>query len=215
MKYIWVNPVAAGMYEPEILDKFLKQHGYQRFETSMDWLSIVREKYGEAVKRSNKTVIDMRCPKAARLVREMGESLEVTFPDIYPILIHCGQEAGFTEELLNAEKIITTPCKALADMGNALGISKTKFISWNEFLTSFPDIPKSTMLKHSPIPLGFFEPLNLKCKSLTGKEEIENYFKKFQSNEVQLVEMLYCKDGCHNGDGVVRESNTFDSNSGK
>ena len=215
MKYIWVNPVAAGMYEPELLDEFLKQQGYQRFETSMDWLSIVREKYDEAVKESDKTVIDMRCPKAAKLVREMGESLEVTFPDIYPILIHCGQEAGFTEELINTEKIITTPCKALADMGNALGISKTEFISWSEFLKSFADIPKPAMLKQSPIPLGFFEPLNLKCKSLTGKEEIENYFRNFHPNEVQLVEMLYCKDGCHNGDGIVRESDIFDSKSGK
>ena len=202
MKYIWVNPVAAGMYEPEILDEFLKQHGYERFETSMDWLSIVREKYGEAVKRSDKTVIDMRCPKAAELVREIGESLEVTFPDIYPILIHCGQEAGITEELLNAEKVITTGCKSLADMGNALNISKTKFISWNEFLKSFENAPKGTMLKKSPIPLGFFEPLNLKCKSLTGEDEIRDYFDDFQPGEVDLVEMLYCKDGCHNGDGI-------------
>ena len=74
MKYIWVNPVAAGMYEPELLNEFLKQHGYQRFETSMDWLSIVREKYGEAVKQSDKTVIDMRCPKAAELVRKIRGS---------------------------------------------------------------------------------------------------------------------------------------------
>ena len=203
MKYIWVNPVAAGMYEPKQLDEFLNQHGYQRFETSIDWLNIVREKYREVAERADKTVIDMRCPKAAELVRKIERDMDLIFPDISPILIHCGQEAGIAKEILNSEKLITTPCKSLADMGNALRISKTKFVPWNEFLKSFEDGPKGTMLRKSPIPPGFFEPLELKCVSLTGEQEIQDYFRNYHKDEVQIVEMLYCKDGCHNGDGII------------
>ena len=202
MKYIWVNPVAAGMYESKILEEFLAKHGYKRFEVSTDWIDIVRKKYDEIVKKSEKQVIDMRCPKAVELVKELGGSQEYMFPDIFPILIHCGQEAEGAAELLNENKVITTPCKALADMGNELKLSNTKFIPWNEYVNELGDAPKSKELKKSPIPPGFFEVLDLRCKSLTGEEEIRDYFTNHQPDEVQLVEMLYCKDGCHNGDGV-------------
>ena len=202
MKYIWINPVAAGMYETEVLDEFLKRHGYQRFETAIDWLEIVREKYRKVVGTSDKVVIDMRCPKAAAMVREFENSRQLHFPEIQPILIHCGQEAGISEELLNAEKVITTPCQSLADVGNALKISNTVFVPWNTFLESLGDAPEGMMLKRSPIPLGFFQPLNLRCKSLSGEEEIRKFFKNPQLEDLQLIEMLYCKNGCHNGDGI-------------
>ena len=78
---------------------------------------------------------------AGTLFRELLEEMEIvsnmTIPDIKPILIHCGQEAGIREDL-------------------------------------------------------------------QGEEEIRNYFEKGIPNGVQLVEMLYCKDGCHNGDGIKR-----------
>jgi len=205
MKYIWVNPVAAGMYEPKILDEFLNQHGYKRFETSIDWLNVVREKYREVVGKADKTVIDMRCPKAVEAVKKFEISKNFIFPEIYPILIHCGQEAGMTVELLNAEKIITTPCKALADMGNALKIPKTEFVPWIEFLKFHKNVPKANKLPKSPIPPGYFESLNVKCKSLTGEEAIRDYITHYQPDGIQLIEMLYCKDGCHNGDGVCFE----------
>ena len=41
MPYVWINPVTNSMYEPEILDEFLHNHGYKRFHTSVDWLAIV------------------------------------------------------------------------------------------------------------------------------------------------------------------------------
>ena len=58
----------------------------------------------------------------------MDVAKDVTMPEIPPILIHCGKEIGEAEKLKTTDKIITTPCQALADMGNSLGLSDTQFI---------------------------------------------------------------------------------------
>ena len=202
MPYVWINPVTNSMYEPEVLDEFLRHHGYKRFYTSVDWLAIVKEKYRLVVSASEHVVMDMRCPKVKELLVEMDMTTNVTVPDIKPILIHCGQEACGKEELQGEEKIIITPCQALADMGNALGLENTWFVPWNKFIEFIGSELEVRILKKSPIPPGFFDELGLKTVSITGEDEIRNYFKQDMSEEVQLVEILYCKDGCHNGDGI-------------
>ncbi len=204
MPYVWINPVTNSMYEPKVLDEFLQNHGYRRFHTSIDWLTIVKEKYRLAVHDSEHTVMDIRCPKIKELLEEMDMTANVTVPDIKPILIHCGQEASGQEVLRGEEKIITTPCLALADMGNALGFENTWFVPWNKFIESIGSEPTVSIPKASPIPPGFFKELGVKTDSVTGEEEIRNYLKNGIPNGVQLVEMLYCKDGCHNGDGIKR-----------
>lgn len=202
MPYVWINPVTESMYELDVLNEFLEKHGYQRFQVAGDWLAIVREKYGLAVSQATKTVIDVRCPKNKEMLEELGITSKVFIPDIKPILIHCGQEGSQREELQEEEKIITTPCQALADMGNAMRLQNTWFIPWNKFLESIGSEPIAKTLNESPIPPGFFEELAVKTDSVTGEEEIRNYFEKGIPDRVQLVEMLYCKDGCHNGDGI-------------
>lgn len=202
MPYIWINPVTDSMYEPDVLNKFLCQHGYKRFNTSSDWLKVVKEKYRLAVNQTTNTVIDMRCPKTKELLKEMGMTSNVTIPEIKPILIHCGQESSERKDLQDEEKIITTPCQALADMGNALGLENTWFVPWNKFIESIGSKPTARIPKESPIPPGFFDELGLKTVSVTGEEEIRNYFENDISDEVQLVEILFCKEGCHNGDGI-------------
>ena len=168
MKYLWINPVTDRMYEKEVLDQFLIKHGYKRIEITKDWLSIVREKYGKEAELSNKTVIDVRCPMAAKLVKELVKEDAYQFPEIWPILIHCGYELS-TRVKDGDEILITTPCQALAEQGNAL---------------------------------GFFEKLKLSTKSLTGEDEIREYFQSMQKEKADLIEMLYCKGGCHKGDGI-------------
>lgn len=202
MTYLWINPVTDCMYEREVLNAFLQKHGYQRFETNTDWCSIVKEKYAEAVRQSSNTVIDMRCPKAAELLKELEIGRDVTFPDIHPILIHCGIESSERIDLKDVDKIITTPCQALADMGNSLGLNRTRFVPWNRFLETLGSAPKSLPIEKSPIPPGFFSDLHMKTESLTGENEIKQYFASIVPDEAQLVEILFCKDGCHNGDGV-------------
>ncbi len=205
MAYVWINPVTDSMYEPEVLNEFLRQHGYIRFKTSTDWLTIVKEKYRLAVEQSTQTVMDMRCPKIKELLDELGITSGVTIPKIKPILIHCGEEGSERADLQDKEKIITTPCQALADMGNALGLKNTWFVPWNRFVESLGGAPASIPLKRSPIPPGFFAELGLKTVSITGEEEIRNYFENYVPNEVQLIEMLFCKEGCHNGDGICNK----------
>lgn len=202
MAYIWINPVTERMYEPDVLNSFLEQHGYNRFRTSGDWLTIVKEKYRLMVEETGQLVVDVRCPKIKELLEELDITSEIHIPEINPILIHCGKEGSEREDLQDDEKIITTPCQALADMGNALALSKTWFITWNQFLKSLGSEPIGTALNESPIPPGFFNEMGIKTVSITGEEQIRAYFKQGIPNEVQLVEMLYCKDGCHNGDGI-------------
>ena len=210
MAYIWINPVVDRMYEREVLETFLHKHGYERFDVAADWLNVVKEKYRDVVHRTNDNdiVIDMRCPKTKELLDEMGIETGVLFPDIHPILIHCGQEGSQREDLRDDEKIITTPCQALADKGNALGLENTKFVSWRVFLDMLGEQPEGHLPEQSPIPIGFFSELGVRTDSVTGEEEIRAYFEKFrmrrEQGAVQLVEILYCKDGCHNGDGICR-----------
>lgn len=203
MAYIWINPVTDRMYEPKVLNEFLSRHGYQRFYTSTDWLSVVKEKYRLAVEEAADTVMDMRCPKTKEVLDDLGIKTDVLFPEIEPILIHCGQEGSKREDLSDEEKIITTPCQALADMGNALGLKNTWFVTWKSFVESTGEKPEGSLPKSSPIPPGFFEELGFQTVSITGEEEIRRYFENFKANEMQLVEMLYCKEGCHNGDGMM------------
>lgn len=202
MAYVWINPVTDSMYEPDILDRFLQAHGHKRVRASVDWPVIVKEKYRLAVEQAPHTVMDMRCPKIRGLLDEMGITSAVTIPDINPILIHCGQEVSGWEDLQDAAKIITTPCQALADMGNAFGLKDTWFVPWNRFVEFIGSEPAGIPPKESPIPPGFFVALGLKTATITGEEEIRNYFEKYEPDEVELVEMLFCKGGCHNGDGI-------------
>lgn len=202
MKYIWINPVTESMYEPDELNAFLARHGYAPIAVSGDWLNIVKEKYKITAGQTEQTVIDMRCPKIRELVEEYPMVSEVTIPDIHPILIHCAKEISEREDLRGKEKIITTPCQSLADLGNALGLTETLFLPWNQFVASTGDSPDGKQQKESPIPPGFFEGTGIKTISITGEEDIRGYFENYKSGEVQLVEMLFCKNGCHNGDGV-------------
>jgi iron only hydrogenase large subunit-like protein len=38
--------------------------------------------------------------------------------------------------------------------------------------------------------------------SLASKGDIDRFFQDKPKQEQQLIEMLYCQGGCHNGDGV-------------
>ncbi len=204
MEYIFINPVVDKMYIKEILDNILLDNGYIRVEVENDWHGIVKEKYKELHKNSNNlTILDRRCPATIETVSDYVNHEEVIIPEIDPILIHCGREIAGREDLKDKKKVITTPCESLANYGNKLNLKDTEFVSWNEFLKRLDrEIPRK-ILDKSPIPLGYFTSLGLKSNSISGKETIENHFKTGLHRKYELVEMLYCNNGCNNGDGVL------------
>lgn len=205
MKYIFINPVVDNMYVKEILNDVLLKNGYQRIEVETDWHGIVKEKYNKVLKQTKLTILDRRCPKAIETINKYLNNQEMLEPSIEPILIHCAIELANREELKDCNKIITTPCESLASYGNQLGLKDTEFISWKEFLKDLDpnkEIPVR-LLDKSPIPPGYFKDLSDKISSISGKENIENHFKMQLYKQDELIEMLYCHNGCNNGDGVL------------
>lgn len=126
-------------------------------------------------------------------------------PDIEPILIHCAREISSRRDLKDGKKLITTPCQSLADRGNTLKLEGTRFLTWNRLVEELGGRPAGRRLKASPIPPGFFDQLNLETVSITGKETMEEYVRGGRWREVGLMELLYCDEGCHNGDGVITD----------
>ncbi len=205
MAYIFINPVVGNMYKKEELDELLLNNGYSRVEVETDWHKIVKEKYNETLKSTEKTLLDQRCPLAIDTISEYINEKDSLIPQIDPILIHCGIEIANREDLKGKKKVITTPCESLASYGNKKNLEDTVFISWKEFIKDLNSHDKSmvTMLDESPIPPGYFNSLEAKVSSLSGEENIVSYFKNNLHKEDDLVEMLYCTNGCNNGDGVL------------
>ena len=204
--YIWINPVTTGMYDPEALAALLRRHRCVEVHCQGDWVTEVRRKYLELTEQTDRVVSDARCPMAAALVRELQQSLTdhpLEVAEVDPILIHAARELSQREDLRDGPKLITTPCAALAELGNALHLENTRFCAWKELLAQWGETPAARTLSASPIPPGFFDGTGLAVRKLTGKDEIAAYVNACLCGEEQLAEMLYCKDGCHNGDGVV------------
>lgn len=212
MTYIWINPVTEHMYQASALESFLERHGLTRVCCRRDWGAVVREKYQNRAKETGGTVVDARCPMACKLAGELTQNFapgggpgNFHIPDIEPILIHCAREISAREDLKGSPKLITTPCQALAEAGNALGLADTRFLTWNGLMESVGEILFGDPPEDSPIPPGFFDSLGLEMDSLTGRGPIEAYLSAGGRDEARLVELLYCENGCHNGDGVVRD----------
>ena len=89
-------------------------------------------------------------------------------------------------------------------MGNNLHMDNTIFMTWLEFLESLNQNIEGNVLDNTPIPLGFFDRLNIEKESLSGNDNIESYFKNNKFKNLDMIEMLYCHNGCHNGDGVIK-----------
>lgn len=205
MKYIFINPVVDNMYVRDDLDQLLFENGYKRVEIKTDWHKVVKEEYGKIINQTELTVVDRRCPMAMDTIRPYMNEKEVLDHKIEPILIKCAIEISNRSDLKGAKKVITTPCESLANYGNKMNLEDTVFISWIEFLNDLNESEKvkGELLEESPIPLGYFSSIEGKVSSISGKDDIEDYFKNKLYYGDKIVEMLYCKGGCNNGDGVL------------
>lgn len=203
MRFIWINPVVKQMYDPDCLDQFLQKHGFRQAECREDWIGAVLREYDTLEKNSDCPVADVRCPAVERLLREEYEACGILIPHIEPILLHCAREISSRIELQGKEKIITTPCRILADMGNEQRLPDTRFVAWNQFLRELSDTLPGKRLEESPIPPGFFRPLGCHVASITGEAAIRSYLQESDCGKARVIEMLFCRGGCHHGDGVI------------
>ena len=99
---------------------------------------------------------------------------------------------------------VTTPCEDLAELGRGLNLERTTFLTWKSFREQNEINLEIKKLEASPVPPGFFANLGAKTLSLGNKEKIQNAlsYKFSELKNYRIVELLYCENGCHNGDGL-------------
>ncbi len=201
MQYAWLNPVVLELYRGQPLEEILFQKGFQLVTCHEDHIHTVKRAYKNYCTQAQGCTLDMRCPKAVSYVREYFAPGNVDFPEIYPILIHCALELH--RRYAGEEDFLTviTPCEALSQLGEGLELSNTRFMTWNAFEKENGISLRRTRLSASPIPPGFFSDFG-KHPILRSRQEIDVFFKNRGYEGEAMVEMLYCQDGCHHGDGV-------------
>ena len=199
MTYVFINPVTDRMISPEKLEQKLRSHNMHRVYCRENWSKRVLEEYSKVLMTTDRTVLDMRCPMAVNFVRTLNLEAVSEAP-VLPILLHCAEELSQRKDLQYGQIVITTPCRALVEQGNKLGLDRTTFVTAKEFLADI-GYNSATPITRSPIPPGFYDPLSVSGVSATGEKEIAKEAVNL-SKGIRLFEMLFCFGGCHNGDGI-------------
>ncbi len=201
-KFLWINPVAAEMYDSPELRETLANKGFEIVACRQDHIAAVKKKYQLAVETARSCVADMRCPMAVSYIKRNYAPDFLEYPDIEPILIHCAREL---HERLSEKGFlyITTPCAALRELGNSIGLPKARFYTWAEFARREAIPLRKKALDRSPIPPGFFAEYGKEAGVLDSRNKIDLYFSNLlDPAEKKVLELLYCPCGCHHGDGV-------------
>ena len=200
-KLLWLNPVVKNMYDFSALKELLQNKGFNIAECEKDHVSDVKNSYKNLCSKG--MVLDSRCPRAVNFIRSNFKEFSSNISSLNPILIESAIE--LSSKLKENEWLyITTPCEDLAELGNSLKLEQTTFLTWKKFKELNDINLQISKIESSPIPPGFFENLDIKTLSLCSKEKIQNAFSyKFSElKNYQIIELLYCENGCHNGDGL-------------
>ncbi len=201
-KFLWMNPVALKIYDSPALHKQLSEKGFELCGCQQDHIAAVKEKYRAAIGHSTACVADMRCPMAVEYIKGQYAPAFLDYPEIEPILLHCARDL---HERLSGQGLlyITTPCAALQKLGNNLGLPGVKFYTWAEFARQEDIFLPKKELDASPIPPGFFAEYGDQAQVLDSREDIDLFFLSHSKPaSKKILELLYCPNGCHNGDGV-------------
>lgn len=210
--YLWLNPIVEKMIEKDrdSVILLLTAKGYTVVQCTSGAAKTYEAyvKYIKGVKV--KPVIDARCPLVASLIKQKYPSLAAHLAPIAPILSAC------TEDLYNkyvepfpekASLTVIAPCTALADDGQARFGSRVRFVTWKQFSKEIDDLLMYPPLSISPVPPGFFRDFGEMVLESSGARGIDNLLEAAcqgkLSPSVYLLEMLYCENGCHKGDGVT------------
>lgn len=207
-KYIWINPVAEKMYgyEISVIKKNLIERKYIIVECEPQ-LEYVKGQYKECSKNVEGTVLDCRCPETINILKKENLIDNFEVPMIEPILVRTARVL-YDKYIKNNDDtlIITCTCTQLRDFAterlkDKIGMT---FSIWKDFIEN-EGMKSLGNIEKSPIPLGFFYDSFENVLEVSSKDEIINEISKIKrSNEKKydIVEMLYCKNGCNNGDGL-------------
>lgn len=201
-KLVWLNPVVKSMYQVKNLQKLLADKGFEIVECKINHILNVKNSY-KAQLKSKQFILDSRCPRAVNFISSNFKDKSAQISASNPILIESALE--LSANLKDDEHLfITTPCEDLAELGRGLNLARTTFLTWKEFRELNEINLPVIKINSSPIPVGFFENLGVKTISLKSKDEIENAFayRFHELKSYQIVELLHCENGCHNGDGL-------------
>jgi len=201
-KVVWLNPVVKNIYDFAALKEILQNKGFSVVECKKDHVKSVKNAYKNALAQSE-LIYDSRCPRAVNFIRANFKEQADLISNLNPILIESVIE--LSAKLKENEWLyVTTPCEDLAELGMELNLARTTFLTWKSFREQNAINLKMRSIEQSPIPPGFFTNLGVKTLSLSSKEKIENAlsYKFSELKNYQIIELLYCENGCHNGDGL-------------
>ena len=201
-KLVWLNPVVKNIYDFAALKEILQDKGFSVVECEKDHAQSVKNAYKNGLAQSE-LIFDSRCPRAVNFIRANFKEQAAFISNLNPILIESATELN--SKLKEDEWLyVMTPCEDLAGLGMELNLERTTFLTWKSFREQNAINLKMRSIEQSPIPPGFFANLGAKTLSLDSKEKIENAlsYKFSELKNYRIIELLYCENGCHNGDGL-------------
>jgi len=201
-KLVWLNPVVKSIYDFAALKEILQNKGFSVMECEKDHVQSVKNAYKNSLAQKE-LILDSRCPRAVNLVRANFKEQAALISNLNPILIESAME--LSSKLKENECLyVTTPCEDLAELGRELNLALTTFLTWKSFKEQNEINLETKKLEASPVPPGFFTNLGVKTLSLGSAEKIQNAlsYKFSELKNYRIIELLYCENGCHNGDGL-------------
>lgn len=208
IKYIWINPVAEKMYGTriELLKSKLIKRSYKIADCESQ-LEFVKNEYIEYSKIATKTILDCRCPEAINILKRNNLISDFSVPMIEPILVRTARILH-SKFIKNSDDslIITCPCTQLREFAKKRlkNLPNITFYTWKEFCIN-EKIELAEKIAQSPIPLGYFKDSFTKVCELSEENEIIKEIKEIKkkhTNTYEIIELLYCRNGCNNGDGL-------------
>lgn len=208
-RYIWINPVVevmAGSLYPAIQQQ-ITARGYTIVLCSSG-LGTVRQEYLECLQvNAGRLTIDTRCPLVGAVIDRDYPALKPYQAQVLPILMVCAQalyEKYVRPSQSYADLTIVTPCSSLAELGNAKLGNVARFLTWLDFCREQKLAFGLPRANSSPIPPGYFQFPEYRILEASGPDAVRNLLDKttIHIDNADLLELLYCDGGCHNGDGV-------------
>lgn len=207
-RYIWINPVVeamAGSIYPAI-EQQITARGYTIVKCSSA-LETVRQEYLQCLQaNAGRLIIDTRCPLVSSVIEREYPTLKPYQAEVLPILMVCAQALyeKYVRPNKAADLTMVTPCSSLAELGNDKLGNVAYFLTWGDFCReqklSFT-LPRANS---SPIPPGYFKFPAYRIVEASGPDAVRRLLEKTTAyiGDADLLELLYCAGGCHNGDGV-------------